>query len=240
MIRFAPVAGAMGTLFLFGVPLFLALDRMMLLPPSLRDRPWPFELIVVFGTAAIVMTVRWFDGKGRWAALLTGGAIACVLNVVVLSVLARSSRLPPVPPELALGAHVPAVTLQDQGGAPIELGKTNGPLLVVVFRGVWCPYCRKELARLAQQIPRFSSSEVRVYGISADDPDALLRHQRSSELPFSLLSDPEQKVTALCGTSMHCLLLFDRSGALRWGGFSESWRSPPRYEDVLQAAYRLQ
>ncbi|WP_394842075.1 peroxiredoxin family protein [Pendulispora brunnea] len=235
MTRLAHVA--MGMLFLFGVPLFSMLDRLMILPPSLRDRPWPFEILLVFGSAGIFMAVRYFNGKGRW---VMAGAIACLLNVVILSVLSRSSRLPPVPPELSLGTRVPEVTLQNQSGVPIELGKTNGPLLVVVFRGVWCPYCRKELSRLAQQIPRFASSEVRVYGISADEPDALLRHQRSSELPFSLLSDPEQRVTSLCGVSMHCLLLFDRNGALRWGGFSESWRRPPQYEDVLQAAYRLQ
>ncbi|WP_394846147.1 peroxiredoxin family protein [Pendulispora brunnea] len=224
---------AAGTLFLCGMPLYLALDRMMLLPPSLRDRPWPLVLFVLLGTAGILGAVRWR------ANVVMGVTVTCLLNVAALSSLARSHGLPPVPPGLALGTSVPAVTLQDQNGTPIELDKTNRPLLLVVFRGVWCPYCRNELSRLAQQIPRFSTTGVRVYGVSADEPDALVRYQRSSELPFALLSDPEQRVTRSCGVAMHCLLLFDRNGALRWGVFSESWLRPIRYEDVLQAAYRL-
>jgi len=235
--RLAPVA--MGALFLFGVPLFLALDRMMFLPPPLRDRPWPFEIAIVLGAACVAITARWAHAQGRWAAIATGGAAACVLNIVVLSIVARSDRLPPAAPELALGTHVPTADLQDPTGARVEWDPAKGPTLLVVFRGVWCPYCRNELSRLAKQVPRFSSTGIRVYGISTDDSEALLRHQRSAGLPFPLLSDPEQRVTSLCGFSMHCLLLFDRNGALRWGGFTESWRRPPRYEDVLQAAYRL-
>jgi len=228
---------ATSALFIVGAPLYFALDYLALLPPPLRDGPWPFVLVALVGATSAAAAVRWGDEDERtWA---KGSAIVCALSAAAIIVMSRLGGLPPSPPALPIGTHVPPVTLFDQRGAPVELASPGGPQLLVVFRGVWCPYCRKELARLAEQVPRFSSTPVRVYGISGDPPEALLRQQRLQELPFTLLSDPEQKVTSLCRNSMHCLLLFDRDGTLRWGGFSESWRSPPRYEDVLQTAYRL-
>jgi hypothetical protein len=92
------------------------------------------------------------------------------------------------------------------------------------------------LARLAESVKRFS--DVRVLAVSADAPEAHARLKRSLALPFSLLSDPDAVVATGCA-STHCLLLFDRCGVLRWGSFSDNWRSPPRYEDILQAATRL-
>ncbi|HWL87411.1 MAG TPA: peroxiredoxin family protein [Polyangiaceae bacterium] len=149
-------------------------------------------------------------------------------------------KLPPSPRLLPIGAPLIPVTLLNQEGAPVALATPAGPMLLVVFRGVWCPYCRGELARLAEQVRRFSSTAIRVYGISGDEPEALLRERQSQELPFTLLSDPDQRVASLCKTSMHCLLLFDGNGILRWGGFTESWRRPPPYQDVLEAAHRLE
>jgi peroxiredoxin len=129
--------------------------------------------------------------------------------------------------------------LPDESGRPIAIASSDGrPTLVVVFRGSFCPYCRKQLSRFAAEATRFSPTDVRILAVSTDSPEAHARLKRALALPFPLLSDPDAIFAAQCA-STHCLLLYDRGSVLRWGSFSENWRAPPRYEDVLQTAYRL-
>src|SRR5882757_803798 len=109
------------------------------------------------------------------ALLLLGVSSYFALDrLTLLAATWRFSELPPSAPTLPIGIHMLPLTLLDQAGSPVDLTTPAGPLLLVVFRGVWCPYCRKELARLAEQVPRFSSGALRVYGISGDPPEALL------------------------------------------------------------------
>ncbi len=63
--------------------------------------------------------------------------------------------------------------------------------------------------------------------------------KQSLNLPFTLLSDPTQRVVGTCGLA-HCALLLDKDGVIRWGVLTENWqqRLPPAA--VLQAALRLQ
>jgi len=223
-----------------GAPLFFALEHLRLLPPALRDRPWPFALMAIMALihlAYIFFAVR----RGKMAMHLPEKvcAIANAASIIALIVCVQFDNLPTSPSVLPIGVHAPRITLLDQDGKAVNVSVPGEPVLFVVFRGVWCPYCRTELARLAREVPRFAQTNVHVYGISGDPPDALLRGKERQQLPFSLLSDPERKLSHLCDFSMHCLLLFDGDGTLRWGGLNESWRSPPRYESILQAAYRL-
>ncbi|WP_394835614.1 peroxiredoxin family protein [Pendulispora rubella] len=168
---------------------------------------------------------------------------ACVIanaaSITMLIVCIQFDKLPTSPSVMPIGTQAPRITLLDQDGKAVNVSVPGEPVLFVVFRGVWCAYCRSELARLAREVPRFAQTNVHVYGISGDPPDALLRDKERQQLPFPLLSDPERKLTHVCDFSMHCLLLFDGDGTLRWAGLNESWRRPPRYESVLQAAYRL-
>ncbi|WP_394850548.1 redoxin domain-containing protein [Pendulispora brunnea] len=229
---------ATGVLVFLGVPLFVALDRH--LPPPWRERPLPFELVAVLGAAIAIVYARRAPRQQQTIAF--GCAIACSVNAGIVIGYLRFGyhQLPRPPAAFPIGTHMQQpLTLMDQNGANVDVSGAKSPVLLMVFRGAWCPSCRSELDRLAQQVPRFASTGIRVYGISSDPPDALLHLQQSQKLPFSLLSDPEQKATSLCGTSMHCLLLFDRRDVLRWGGYSETWRDPPRYEEVLQAAYHF-
>jgi peroxiredoxin len=226
----AVAAAAIG----LGIPLYLLLDAAQILPPALRDRPWPLELLALLGAVATFFLA----GRSR---VSTACLAVALLNAIALVVFARHvhHRLDPAPATLAIGSRAPAVSLRDEAGRPMVLGFADRrPTLVAVFRGSWCPYCRTQLSRLSVQARRFSSADVRVLAVSTDSPEAHARLKRSLALPFPLLSDPDAKIAAQCA-STHCLLLFDSSGALRWGSFSENWRTPPRYEDVLQAAYRL-
>jgi peroxiredoxin len=144
-------------------------------------------------------------------------------------------------PEIAVGRRLPQATLKDEQGNPVELSSLLGqPLLLVLYRGSWCPSCRSQLTALLPEADRFRAAGVKIVGISPDPPEISTHWSHEMGLTFPLLSDEPQRLAAdLCGTSAHCELLIDKEGKIRWGALTENWRITATPSMVLQAALRL-
>ncbi|MBU2887495.1 AhpC/TSA family protein [Gilvimarinus agarilyticus] len=138
--------------------------------------------------------------------LLTGvaGLLVC------LSALAEDVQLPNKSPELAATAQEQLGTLADdvglaKGSVVSDFSvkniegekvdwttlKNDAPLLVVFYRGGWCPYCNVQIRQLTEAWPEFEKRGVTPILISADKPDAAALAARTYEIPFPVLSDPD-------------------------------------------------
>jgi len=225
-----------------GLPLYLLFDTLRVLPPALRDRPWPFDAVVLLATLGLVRLARSANERRT----RTIGAFLALLGAVSLGALVTVGhysrhRLPQSPAELRIGAQLPKETVLDQAGRTVVLASERGkPTLIIVYRGGWCPSCRARLTAFAPTVARFLDAGVEVIGISPDPPEVAARFRAELELPFPLLSDEEHRLAPkLCGSSAHCELLVDPAGVIRWGALNDNWRVRARPEAVLQAAYRL-
>ncbi|MGA3354415.1 MAG: redoxin domain-containing protein, partial [Acidimicrobiales bacterium] len=60
-----------------------------------------------------------------------------------------------VAPGLAIGDHAPNFTLPDALGQPVTLADllAQGPVVVVFYRGEWCPYCNIQVRSLQEALP---------------------------------------------------------------------------------------
>ncbi len=202
------------------VPLYLALDTMRLVPPSLRDRPWPFALLAI----GLAMGAR----RSRLAA-----AVAIVASGGLLYVAHARYQLPPS--AMAEGL-LPDVTLQDQAGAPVRLRDwTGAPTLLIWFRGSWCPYCRAQLADLAKESALYTP--VRIVAVAPDPPPPLAKLKSDLAIPFTLLSDPQGQLVNRCELA-HCAAILDGNGRIVWGVLSGNWENELPARALLQAAYR--
>jgi peroxiredoxin len=76
------------------------------------------------------------------------------------------------------GMTVPAISLQDEAGNMIDLGKQlrKAPSIVVFFRGGWCPYCNAQLAGLQTISAELSAMGYQIIAIS---PETLAMRQAS-------------------------------------------------------------
>ena len=178
----------------------------------------------------------------RVHALVFACALAVAGSTAALALRASASPrgLPPPPPQVLTGVRAPDVQLEGKGGRVSLQSEIQGsPSVVVLFRGSWCPYCRKELGRLAQALEQHPSTSVKVIGISSEPSEELAAFQQKVALPFELLSDHEDRTAAICHFAMHCVLLYDAHGVLRWAGYAESWHAPVDYGAVLRAAGEL-
>lgn len=84
---------------------------------------------------------------------------------------------------------------------PFELPNANGQvirsdqllkeknLVLVFYRGGWCPYCNTYLKKLQDNLSEIDSSGGALVAISAENPDDSLTTAQKHELRFHVLSD---------------------------------------------------
>lgn len=95
---------------------------------------------------------------------------------------------------LAVGAAVPAFEAAAHTGEAVSrdsLLAMKKPLLVIFYRGGWCPYCNLQIRQLTEAYGDFAGRGVELVLISADKVDAAALAQRQYEIPFPVLADPE-------------------------------------------------
>ena len=80
----------------------------------------------------------------------------------------------------------------------IEL-RTHGPLLVVFYRGAWCPFCNLALQALQERHSEIANRGVTLVAISPQTPDHSLSLQEKHSLRFVVLSDIGNKVAQQFG-----------------------------------------
>jgi len=103
---------------------------------------------------------------------------------------------------LQAGERLPDVSVQDASGAPValqDLLAADGPLVIVFYRGSWCPLCTRHFQQLLKIQPELAQRNAKLVAISPDTPENSAANQKRLELPFPLLSDPDLKATRAFG-----------------------------------------
>jgi peroxiredoxin len=94
---------------------------------------------------------------------------------------------------LAVGQRAPQISLPNAKGEQIDLAKLwqQGPLILVFYRGGWCPYCNLELRAWQQLLPEVKAKGAQLVAISPQTPDNSLSTREKNELAFEVLSDSD-------------------------------------------------
>ena len=66
-------------------------------------------------------------------------------------------------PGIKAGETAPDFTMPDAHGHPITLSTElkKGPVVLVFYRGAWCPFCNMHLRVLQQALPDFKAHKAR-------------------------------------------------------------------------------
>jgi len=90
----------------------------------------------------------------------------------------------------------PDFTLPDQSGAPwcLSAALQSGPVLLVFYRGDWCPYCNGQLLCYARGFERIEGEGLQLAAISVDSVEQNAALAEKLLLPFPVLSDPDGAV----------------------------------------------
>ena len=90
--------------------------------------------------------------------------------------------------------EIPSVTVFQQDGTTIDLKEYIGErkVIVVFYRGGWCPYCMRHLSALHEAKAEIDSLGFELIGITPDDFIHLdSSFQKSGDTDFQLFSDKE-------------------------------------------------
>jgi peroxiredoxin len=89
------------------------------------------------------------------------------------------------------GQLAPDVALPDVSGRRIRLRDLwrNGPLVIVFYRGAWCPYCSLQLRAWEGQLNALRHHGASLVAISPQPPDHSMTATQQNGLAFTVLSD---------------------------------------------------
>lgn len=100
-----------------------------------------------------------------------------------------------------VGDTAPAFTLPNHDGEPIALESLldEGPVVLVWYRGGWCPYCNLTLRAYHEALPRIQGAGATLVAISPELPDNTKETVASNGLDFIVLSDVNNTVAESYG-----------------------------------------
>jgi peroxiredoxin len=94
---------------------------------------------------------------------------------------------------IAVGSPAADGKLQDAGGKAVQLADfwKKGWVLLVFYRGGWCPYCNFQVRELTRALPELDKRAVTPVLISVDRVSEAAKTSATYEIPYPVLSDPE-------------------------------------------------
>ena len=94
------------------------------------------------------------------------------------------------------GDIIPSFTLKDQDGKPVKLPEELGENGAVIFFYPKddSPVCTKEACAFRDHYEEFTTAGVHVIGINSGSVESHKKFGKKHHLPFTLLSDPDNKI----------------------------------------------
>ncbi len=102
---------------------------------------------------------------------------------------------------LKSGDQAPDFTLPNAKGEIIHLSQTllRGPVVVVFYRGAWCPYCNLHLNALEKALPKITGVGGSLLAISPQTPDNSISLAQRNNLTYDVLTDSHNQVARAFG-----------------------------------------
>jgi peroxiredoxin len=92
---------------------------------------------------------------------------------------------------LPIGTEVKDFTAVSQEGETFNLQEAlvAGPVVVVFYRGQWCPYCNRHLSALNESLKDINQKGARLVAVSPEKQEQLLSSIEKTGARFTLLTD---------------------------------------------------
>jgi peroxiredoxin len=103
---------------------------------------------------------------------------------------------------IAVGDALKDFTLPDATGRDVSLSElvTDGPAVLVFYRGGWCPYCNLALHQYQSElVPLLPSYGAKLAAISPQKPDESLSTTEKHNLQFAVISDSGARLARTLG-----------------------------------------
>jgi peroxiredoxin len=109
------------------------------------------------------------------------------------------------PKGLNVGEQVQQFTAQDLHDEQFDLSQAlkKGPIVVVFYRGQWCPFCNKHLKALEKELNKVQNSGAQVIAVSPEKSEFLKRTAEKTKASFRLLHDEGYHISDIFDVTNH-------------------------------------
>jgi peroxiredoxin len=153
---------------------------------------------------------------------------------------------------LAPGSPAPHCMLLDMEGQDLEMSQlyARRPLVLIFYRGHWCPYCRRQLQRLQDVHDRIDKMGVTLAAVTVDPPSLSRQLAADLGIRYPLLSDTGGKAIDAFGVRNRLLgknsdvphpaiFVIDPAGRVRFREVRRNYRrriSPGRLLRIIDSS----
>jgi peroxiredoxin Q/BCP len=96
---------------------------------------------------------------------------------------------------LGEGDRIPAITLLDDEGRPVQTSDLlGGPLILYFYPKDDTPGCTTEASEFRDLYKQFQKKNARIVGVSRDSAESHRKFKTKFSIPFALLSDADSKL----------------------------------------------
>lgn len=120
-------------------------------------------------------------------------------NFLILSfalLLFSNIRSQKAPEGLFIASKAPDFKAKDQNGNEIRLKDLlkKGKVVLVFYRGNWCPYCNKELSRLQDSLSFIQEKGATLLAITPEQAEGIAKTTEKTKAEYSILHDEDLKI----------------------------------------------
>ena len=112
-----------------------------------------------------------------------------LLLTVSSMVIAQSQTV--YPDGLKVGDVAPEFTAKDQDGKTISLKQAlkKGPVVMLFYRGQWCPFCNKQLSHFSDSLPMLTAKGATILAIAPETAENVKKTVEKTKSSFPVLED---------------------------------------------------
>ncbi len=102
-------------------------------------------------------------------------------------------------PGLSVGTMAPDFTEQTSDGSEFTLSDIyqDHAVVLIFYRGGWCPYCNVQLQEYQQNIEDFEAAGAKIIAISVDSKDTVTEYVSEQQLDFRVVGNPQADLLKL-------------------------------------------
>jgi thiol-disulfide isomerase/thioredoxin len=133
----------------------------------------------------------------------------CTIGIFLLSHCAKEKRISP--------GLAPDFTLKAFDGRVITLSQLKGKVVLLDFWATWCAPCRESIPHLIQLHKNYRERGFELVGMNVDrgDIEVVRRYIKSMDIPYPVVTAPEEVLRAYRVTGIPATFLIDKEGKIR-------------------------
>lgn len=119
-----------------------------------------------------------------------------IIVFIGLLFLSRTVTAQEAPEGLFISSKAPDFKAMDQNGNEIRLKDLlkKGKVVLVFYRGQWCPFCNRELSRLQDSLQLITDKGATLVAISPEKPENVALTVEKTKATYSVIYDEGLKI----------------------------------------------